>query len=161
MSENETTVRTAVTVEVPIDLAFQMFTERCDAWWPRSYRLGQAERSDVVFEPRVGGRWYERTTDGKECDWGKVLAWHPPNRLSLSWQIGIGFVPEPDPERASQVNVTFLATGLAQTTITVVHSQFERHGEGWESMYEGVSRDGGWPGILPQYAALITRGHGA
>lgn len=154
-------VRATVTVDAPIERAFQVFTERCDAWWPRSHRLGQAERIDVVLEARAGGRWYECTADGRQCDWGKVLAWHPPNRLSLSWQIAIGFVPEPDPDRASRVDVTFVEAGPARTAVTVVHSEFERHGEGWESMRQGVSREGGWPGILPAYAELIALGRGA
>ena len=155
-NDSEAKVCVAVTVEAPIERAFQVFTERCDDWWPRSYRLGHAERIAVVLEPRPGGRWYERTADGKECDWGKVLVWHPPDRLILSWQIGPGFVPEPDPQRASQVDVTFGEAGPARTTVTIVHARFERHGEGWESMREAVSLQGGWPGILPAYAELIA-----
>jgi uncharacterized protein YndB with AHSA1/START domain len=157
-TDSETKVSAAVTVEAPIELAFQVFTERCDVWWPRAYRLGQAERIDVVLEPHADGRWYERTADGKECDWGKVLAWHTPDLLSLSWQIGIGFVPEPDPQRASRVDVTFVAAGRPRTVVTVVHSEFERHGEGWESMQAGVSGEGGWPGILTAYAEVIAHG---
>lgn len=159
-NDSEAKVRAVATVEAPIERAFQVFTQRCDAWWPRPYRLGQTERIDVVLEPRAGGRWYERTADGKECDWGKVLAWHPPDRSALSWQIGLGFVPEPDPQRASRVDVTFVEAGPARTTVTVVHSEFERHGEGWEAMQEGVSGEGGWPGILPGYAELIAFGDG-
>jgi uncharacterized protein YndB with AHSA1/START domain len=151
-------VAATVTVEAGVERAFQVFTERCHVWWPLSYRLGQAERVDVVFEPRLGGRWYERTADGKECDWGVVLAWNPPDRISLSWQIGTGFVPEPDPQRASRVDVTFVAAGIARTTVTVIHSEFERHGEHWKSMQHGVSREGGWPGILTAYASLIAGG---
>jgi hypothetical protein len=132
-------VRTAVTVGAAAERAFHVFTQRCDEWWPRSYRLGKTERVGVVLEPHTGGRWYERTADGEDCDWGQVLAWDPPEHLTLSWQIGIGFVPESDPQRASRVDITFVETGPARTTVTVVHSEFERHGEGWESMREGVS----------------------
>jgi uncharacterized protein YndB with AHSA1/START domain len=150
-------VRVSVTVEAPIDRAFQVFTEQCDAWWPRSHRLGEAERIGVVLEPRIGGHWYEQTKDGKACDWGRVLAWDPPEHLVLSWQIGVGFVPEPDPERASRVDVSFEAVRPDATKVTVVHSDFERHGEGWEAMREGVSNEGGWPGILPAYAKVAGR----
>ena len=38
--------------------------------------------------------------------------------------------------------------------MTVVHSDFERHGPGWESMRDGVAYEGGWPGILATYAEV-------
>lgn len=152
----ENRVCAVVVVDAPIQRAFEVFTERCDAWWPRPYRLGKTERIDIILEPRVGGRWYERTADGKAADWGKVLRWQPPNRVSLSWQIGIGFVPEPNPQRASRVDVTFVETERVRTTVTVVHSEFERHGEGWASMRDGVAGDGGWPGILSFYAEISS-----
>jgi uncharacterized protein YndB with AHSA1/START domain len=149
-----TDVRVEATVEAPIAHAFEVFTTRCDSWWPRAYRLGQSERSDVVIEPRVGGRWYEHGADGSECDWGQVLAWEPPHHLALSWQIGVNWAPEPDPARASRVDVRFVADGPTRTTVTVVHSDFERHGPGWESMRDGVAHEGGWPGILATYAEV-------
>lgn len=40
--------------------------------------------------------------------------------------------------------------------VTVVHSQFERHGDGWRAMRDGVANAGGWPGILPAYARLAA-----
>lgn len=149
-------VREAVTVQAPVETAFRVFTEQCDAWWPRSYRLGLAERVGIVLEPRVGGRWYQRTTDGNECDWGSVLAWEPPARVTLSWQIGIGFVPEPDPARASRVDVTFIVVGAERATVSVSHSELERHGDGWQAMAEGVAGERGWGGILRAYAQVVA-----
>lgn len=152
----EIDVRVEVTVEASIDRAFTVFTERCDTWWPRSYRLGEAERTGLVLEPGVGGRWYQRDAAGTECDWGRVLTWDPPRHLVLAWQIAPGFAPEPDPERASRVDVRFVADGPDRTRVTLVHSEFERHGEGWESMREGVAHEGGWPGTMAAYADLAA-----
>lgn len=149
---SDTDVRVTVAVNAPIERAFRVFTERWDAWWPSAYRLGGSGAAEVVLERRVGGRWFERGADGTECDWGRVLVWDPPHRIALSWQIGVGFVPEPDPERASRVDVAFLEEGPGRTVVTLVHSGFERHGEGWESTREGVAHRGGWPGILEAYA---------
>ncbi|NIR45947.1 MAG: ATPase [Gemmatimonadetes bacterium] len=151
-----TEVRVSVTVEAPIERAFEVFAERGDDWWPRSYGLGEWERSDLILEPREGGRWYERASDGRECDWGRVLEWDPPHHLVLSWQIGVGFVPEPNPQRASRVDITFVAEGSDRTKVTLVHSKLERHGEGWESMRDSVGGEGGWPGLLDAYAELLV-----
>lgn len=148
--------RMEVPVNAPVDRAFGVFVERCHDWWPWAHRLGQTERVAVVLEPRIGGRWYERTVDGKETDWGSVLEWQPPDRISLSWQIGVGFVPEPDPNRASRVDVVFTALSPERTRITAVHWEFERHGDGWQSMRDAVSSEGGWPGILPAFAGLAA-----
>lgn len=153
-------VRETIAVAAPVAEAFRVFTEQCHAWWPRSYRLGGAERTDIVLQPREGGRWYERTADGNECGWGIVLAWQPPVWLALSWQIGLGFVPEPDPQRASRVDVTFMEPGANSTTVTVVHSELQRHGDGWTAMADAVSGERGWGGILRSYAQVVA-GHGA
>jgi uncharacterized protein YndB with AHSA1/START domain len=77
MTLTDTTFRTSITVEAPIERAFTVFTERFDAWWPRSHHIGTADMAEAMLEPRVGGRWHERGVDGSECEWGRVLAWDP------------------------------------------------------------------------------------
>ncbi|MCD2188124.1 hypothetical protein [Actinomycetospora soli] len=58
----------SVTVAVPLKQAFEVFTSRFDTWWPHQFHIGAAEVDRIVLEPRVGGRWYERGVDGRECD---------------------------------------------------------------------------------------------
>jgi len=55
-----------ITVSVPAEQAFQVFTSSFGTWWPREYHIGQAEMAEAILEPREGGRWYERGTDGSE-----------------------------------------------------------------------------------------------
>lgn len=62
-----------ITVSVPVEQAFRVFTSSFDSWWPREYHFGQAEMAEAILEPGEGGRWYERGTDGTERDWGRVL----------------------------------------------------------------------------------------
>lgn len=149
-----TEVRVEVVVLASIEKTFKTFTERCQNWWPKEYKLGKAERRNIVVEPRVDGRWYETGADGSECLWGKVLAWDPPGHIAFSWQIKPDFTPEPNPEKASRVDIRFRENGPASTTITLVHSDFERHGEGWKAMRESVAREGGWPGILAKFSDI-------
>jgi uncharacterized protein YndB with AHSA1/START domain len=143
-----------IVVEVPVEQVFRLFTERMHDWWRHSDRLGTAARIGLLVEPRPDGRWYERSADGTEYDWGRVLDLHPPQTLALSWQIGRGFTPQSNPERASRVDVTFVESGPRRTTITLVHGAFERHGEGGPPMRAAVAGPGGWPEKLRAYADL-------
>lgn len=145
-------VRVELTVEAPIETAFKVFTDGFDTWWPRSHHIGSGELVEAVIEPRVGGRCYGREADGTRCPWGTVLVWEPPKRLAFSWDISLEWKSEPDPAKASRVDVTFAATGASQTAVTLVHSGFDRHGEGWQSMRDGVAGEGGWPDLANTYA---------
>jgi len=64
----ETSVRKTVTVNAPIDRAFDVFTSGFDSWWPRSHHIAKVDMAEAILEPRAGGRWYERGADGSECD---------------------------------------------------------------------------------------------
>jgi uncharacterized protein YndB with AHSA1/START domain len=149
-------VQRSVTVEVPIERAFTVFTEGFDQWWPRSHHLNAADMKLAVLERRTGGRWYEQCVDGSECDWGQVLAYEPPHRLLLSWQITPEWQPEPDPARASRIEVTFTAETPSVTRVDVVHSGFDRHGPNGSQLRDAVSQEGGWGSILATYVEVVT-----
>jgi len=157
---NETKTKNEVQVEITVNAsaekAFRVFTERCNDWWPPDYKLGESERINIVMEPRVGGRWYELGSNGIECDWGKVQVWEPPYHLVVSWQIGVGFVPNQDPEKASRVDVRFIEDRPNKTRIRLIHSRFEKHGKGWEQMRDSIAGDAGWPGLLKNFSNMVT-----
>ena len=71
----------------------------------RTHSYGGDDVKNVVLEPRVGGRLYEVTDEGEQ-DWGSVLAWEPPARLLLDWQIGEAC--------GTEVEVTFSPGGAGQ-----------------------------------------------
>ena len=146
-----TTVRKEVVVPAGPDVAFDVFVTRFAEWWP-DYRITTGELDAFVLEPGPEGRWYERTTDGAECTWGHVLRWDPPHRLVLSWAIDGRW--NPDPESASEVDVTFVSQGDS-TRVTLVHRYLDRAGDGWLDMRTQVGGPGGWGAILERYAALV------
>ena len=82
-----------------------------------------------------------------------MLAYEPPARLLLSWQLDGEFELDPDESRASQVEVTFTPEGDG-TRVELVHSGFDRRGEGGEEVAKGVSGEGGWGTLLARYAEV-------
>jgi len=85
----------------------------------------------IAIEPRAGGHWYEVDRRGRRIDWGEVRAFEPDRRLVLGWAISADRGQEP-PERASEVEVRFLALGPKLTRVEVEHRGFARHGAGAE-----------------------------
>lgn len=137
--------------------AFQAFTAGMTAWWPVENTFGRNEVRSVVIEPREGGRWLERDAGGRELEWGRVLLWEPPDRLILSWQITHDGQPDPDPERASVIEIRFVLAGEAATRIELEHRAFERHGaEGGAIWRAGMASDQGWPKILGCFVDALT-----
>jgi uncharacterized protein YndB with AHSA1/START domain len=145
-----------VTVGVPIEQAFRVFTNSFNTWWPHEYHIGQAEVAEVILEPREGGRWYERGVDGSECEWGRVLAWEPPHRLVFTWQINGEWQFDPDPEHASEVEVRLTADGPGQTTVEVEHRLLDRL-VGGQAIHGAITGGGGWTLLLKGFANAVAK----
>lgn len=151
------TVRLGITVAVSVDRAFQVFTEQFDQIKPREHNLLAPEViAETVFEPRVGGHVYDRGENGSICRWARVLAFEPPRRFVISWDISPAWQLVTDPAQASEVEVTFTEEGPGQTRVELEHRHLERHGEGWESVRDGVANEGGWPLYLQRYVDLLA-----
>jgi uncharacterized protein YndB with AHSA1/START domain len=121
--------------------AFAFLTGRPTVWWPENHRLGHG-REAVVFEPCIGGRWYERYSDGSERDWGRVLEWVPGHRLTLSWLIDGRFAPIDDDRLASRIRIVLSDLGPGRSLASIGHVDLHRHGDdapGIRSHLEGPS----------------------
>ena len=154
----ETSIGTSVVVEVPIDRAFRVFTEDFDRIKPRDHNMLKVDITESVFEPRAGGRVYDRGVDGTECQWARVLAYEPPDRIIFSWDIDPQWQIETDLEKTSEVEVRFTADGPERTRVELEHRHLDRHGDGWEGVRAGVEGDQGWPLYLGRYAELVAEG---
>jgi uncharacterized protein YndB with AHSA1/START domain len=159
ISENQaTSVQAGVVVEVPIEKAFTVFTQGIGTWFPPEYNLLAVPIAERVFEPRVGGRVYDRGTDGSECQWARVLAYEPPTRVVISWDISPRWQIETDQAMTSEVEVRFVSDGPERTRVELEHRHLERHGEGWQQLHESVAGEGGWPGCLRRFAERLNPG---
>lgn len=150
-----TTVRSSVVVEAPIERAFKVFTEDFDRVKPREHNMLGVDIAETVFEPRAGGRIFDRGVDGSEYEWAHVLAYEPPDRVVFSWDLSPQFQIEPDPDRRSEVEVRFVAESPTHTRVELEHRHLDRHGDGWEGERDAVASDGGWPLYLQRFADLF------
>lgn len=135
------TIRKEVLVDFAPAQAFDLFTARIASWWPvRTHSYGGERVTDVVFEPRVGGRVYEVTPEGEQ-EWANVRELDPPHRFLLEWLIGEAC--------GSEVEVRFEPEGPG-TRVVLEHRGFADAG----------ARDGyagGWDVVL---APFVEAGKG-
>jgi uncharacterized protein YndB with AHSA1/START domain len=141
-------IRKSVDVAASIEDAFRVFTEQAGSWWPLATKsVGQEEAVDLLFEPRLGGRVYERLRSGDEHEWGRILAWEPPHRLAFTWHPGRG------PETSQEVEVRFSPTDEG--------TRLELEHRGWERLVATADEipehyDSGWDEVLSRYVAAAT-----
>lgn len=141
-------IRRSVEIKVAPARAFEIFTGGASRWWLKTHTISATKSpiKDVVIEPRAGGRWFERGEDGSECDWGKVLAWEPPTRLLLAWQINADF--KYDPSLLTEVEIRFTPAGRG-TLVELEHRLIERMGERAVGMRDAFTR--GWGLLLDSF----------
>ncbi len=156
-------VRKAVRVNLPVHQAFSIFVEQMETWWPATHHIGKTPFEAIFVEPRVGGRWYERDAEGNLNDWGTVLAWDPPHRVTLSWHVGPGhdspdWVCDPDMAKASEVEISFAEEAPGITLVQLEHSKLERHGDGYEKLRDVFDGPGAWQAILALYVQRASGG---
>ena len=153
-----TAVHASITVDATAERAFEVFTEEIGTWWSPDHHILEAELAEMVFEPRVGGHVIDRGVDGSECRWARVLAYEPPTRFVISWDINLAWQIEEDPERTSEIEVRFVEQEPGKTQVSLEHRNLDRHGEGWEQMRVAVGSPEGWNGTLELFAARVKTG---
>ncbi len=153
-SAAEVEVVRSVTVPLSPAQAFDLFTARMTDYWPPEHSIGVSPIAEVVVEPRVGGRWFERGADGSECDWGRVATWEPPQRVALLWQINADSQFDPDFETEVEVTLTEAAPG--HTRLDLRHRNLERYGDRAGQMRAVFDSPGGWTDTLTRLVQLVT-----
>ena len=148
-------VRKSITIAAPREVAFRVFTEKMTTWWPlETHHIGKAAAKEAIVEPRVGGRWFERGVDGTECTWGHVLAWEPPGRLVLSWEISSEW--QHDEKLLTEVEVRFIADGTKSTRVELEHRNLDGFGQKRDEMRATLDSAGGWTGLLEGFAKAVA-----
>jgi len=141
-------VRKSIRVKAGVELAYRVFTEGMDSWWPRTHHIGSSPMKRVVVEGREGGSIYTVQEDGTDCPWGSVTAWEPPHRFAMAWKVGPDWKYEADLTKCSEVEVRFTPADDGTTLVELEHRGFERHGGNYPDMREKVNSEGGWGMLL-------------
>ena len=131
--------------------AFRLFTHGFGSWWPQEYTWSARVLESIDIEPFEPGLCTEEGPHRFRCDWGRVLVWTPPLRLVLAWQIGPHREPQPDPEKASTVELLFRPVEAGGTRLLLTHRDLRRHGRGASRYRKALAGEGGWPLILGRY----------
>ena len=137
-------------VACPVEHAFGVWTDRINLWWPADHTVSGRSDSEVVLEPRLGGRIFERTAEGVEHDWGEVTLWEPPHRLGYLWHL------RSDRSAATQVEVRFIAAAEAATRIEIEHAGWELLGDAAQQWRDRNRM--GWTTLLPHFQAAARLG---
>lgn len=150
-------IRKTLRVRAPREKAFRVFAAGMGGWWMKSHTLLASPQADVIVEPRAGGRWFERGEDGTEQDWGRVLAWEPPQHLLLAWQLDADWTYDPGFETSVEVNFT---EDGDHTIVEFEHRDLERYGERAAEVRGGYESgmDGGWGELLRLFEARAEAG---
>jgi hypothetical protein len=138
-------LRITFDVGCPPEQAFELWTARTSAWWPTSHTVSAQPGLEVVIEPEVGGRIFERTPDGDEHDWGQVTGWDPPSRISYLWHL------RQDRADATEVEITFAPDDAAGTRLSIVHRGWEARGAD-----QRERNHQGWDALLPHFRAAAV-----
>ncbi len=141
-------LRLSFEVGCPPAHAFDTWTQRASTWWPTAHTVTHHPQALVVFEPRVGGRIYERTPSGEQVEWGSITAWEPPRRLVYQWRIAT------DPANATEVEIAFVDLG-DRTRVEIEHRGWERLAERGSSWRD--ANQAGWDGVVPDFKAACER----
>lgn len=148
-------VRQSTVVRSGIAHTFDVFVREIGAWWPvRPFSLGADQVREVTFEREIGGRVYETWHDGTEHEWGRLLAWRPPDGFTMTWRVT---------GAPTEVELRFIALGPDLTRVEVEHRGWERLTEAQLSAacalpdgYRGGAFDQGWSHILTSLAAAAS-----
>jgi uncharacterized protein YndB with AHSA1/START domain len=141
-------LRLSFVVACPADHAFATWTAKASSWWPAEHTVSHEKGMKIVFEPRAGGRIFERTSSGQEIEWGEITEWDPPRRLRYQWHIAT------DPVNATDVEIAFRPLSDASTRVEIEHSGWDRLGDLGRTWRD--ANHGGWDGVMPAYVAACT-----
>jgi uncharacterized protein YndB with AHSA1/START domain len=150
------TVKKSIIVDSHANDALSAFTGQIHQWWPAKYTWSQEVLQELKINPSTNGLFTEIGPNGFRADWGRVLSIEA-GKIIFLWQIGPQRTPEPNPEKASTVEVNFKNTEEGKTIVDLEHRNFEKHGEGFEEYRNAMDSEHGWESILAGFRDYLRK----
>lgn len=147
----DTTIFSEITTTLPVEDCFSIFVDHLQEWWPKEYTWSQQSLKKMIIAPYINGKCFETGPYDFRCDWGRVLEFERPFHIAFTWQINAARVPEPDPEKASKVTISFKTLEDKTVRVRLIHSNFDRHGASWQEYAKAMNSEKGWSYILEKY----------
>lgn len=149
-------IKKKVIVDSDSEKTFRIFLQELGNWWPKAYTWSQDQLVALKVNPIVNGFFTEIGPYGFQCDWGRITKIDD-NSIIFYWQIGPNRAPEPNPERASEVEISFSSEN-GYTIILLEHRNFSKHGTEGKTYEEMMQSPEGWDYILAAFVEyLLTR----
>jgi hypothetical protein len=140
-----------LTIEITSESALKKFIKELSEWWPKEYTWAQDTLKDIWIDGRQDGLCTEIGPYGFRCDWGLVVELVENKKIGLKWQISPKREPVPNPEKASDITISFKSNDNSSTTLEFEHFNFENHGEGSEDYRKMMNSAQGWDYILDSF----------
>ena len=105
-----------------------------------------AECARACGSPWKSPAIFERTRDGRELEYGKVLVWEPPTRLKFAFYLGSGA------EHPTHVDVRFVEIA-GGTRVELVQELGDLSQEGFDRIAERFERS--WSHVIERYGAYV------
>jgi hypothetical protein len=120
--------------------AWDAYVHGLGEWWHPGWTAFGSGLDHIVVEPHRGGRIVEHSRDGREHEWGEVLAAVPGERFEHTLRVS----PDAEPTR---ISVEFVDLPQGGTRVSLTHG-------GWTpSSLRFRAKHEEWPALLARYRA--------
>jgi uncharacterized protein YndB with AHSA1/START domain len=143
-------------VPIPGKKAFAKFVNELNLWWPKEYTWSQDQLKEIKIDVKENGLCTEIGPYGFRCDWGRVTDLIQAKKIGLKWQISPAREPVPNPDKASDIIITFTENENS-TSVKFEHFNFENHGEQAEEYRRMLASAQGWDYILNRFKQFCEK----
>lgn len=122
-----------VIIDAPREQVFKALTSDINMWW--AYRLGEGRASQLHFEPRFGGRFYEDWGNGEGAVWGTVYYLKDSEEIRLNGPLGMKGAVNSDYSYILEEKGTSTVLKLSHHATGLLLPEWEEmHRQGWQEL---------------------------
>ncbi len=154
MNINTINIDIQETINASPQRVFAALTTGIDIWWGDPYFENEAATKDIILEPKIAGRLYERwamTGDKQGSLLGIVTAINPPELLRLEGPFGL------NSGAVVHGRVSFELKSTESGTLL----QFNHHAIGGIDQQLEVKYRSGWQDLIGRLKRLVEEGRAA